>query len=167
MRLILWTRRILLTAATLWWMGLIFGFSADTAEESAGLSARVCRFLAERFVKGFESMSPADQDRITESLQLFVRKGAHVSEYAILGILLALTLGAYGVRRVFSLALAAGVLYAGLDEFHQRFVPGRSGEVKDVLIDTCGVFLGLAAVRLAGRLTESANEKRNRNSETG
>ena len=62
-----WIRRILLTLATFFWMGLIFGFSSDTAEESAGLSAKVCRFLAERFVKGFESLGPAEQERITEA----------------------------------------------------------------------------------------------------
>ena len=121
-RLTLWVRRFLLTLATLGWMGLIFGFSSDTAEESAGLSAVICRFLAERFVKGFESLGPAEQERITESLQLFVRKGAHVTEYMILGVLLFLTLGAYGLRSVFSLALLTGVLYAALDEYHQRFV---------------------------------------------
>ena len=159
-RLTLWIRRILLTLATFLWMGVIFGFSSDTAEESAGLSALVCRFLAERFVKGFGSLSPQEQERITGSLQLFVRKGAHVTEYMILGILLFLTLTAYGLRRVFSLALGTGFLYAALDEYHQRFVPGRSGEIKDVLIDACGLLLGLALTRGAGRLIQMIKEKR-------
>ena len=160
MRLTTWIRRILLTLATFLWMGVIFGFSSDTAEESAGLSAKVCRFLAERFVKGFESLGPAEQDRITGSLQLFVRKGAHVSEYLILGILLVLTLAAYGLRRAYILAMAAGTLYAGLDEYHQRFVAGRSGEIKDVLIDACGVLLGLLLVRGAARLMQMIKEKK-------
>ena len=159
-RLITWIRRIFLTLATFFWMGLIFGFSSDTAEESAGLSAVICRFLAERFVKGFESLSSLEQERITESLQLYVRKGAHVTEYMILGVLLFLTLGAYGLRRVFSLALLTGVLYAALDEYHQRFVPGRSGEIKDVLIDACGLLLGLVLTQGAGRLMQMIKGKR-------
>lgn len=162
----LWIRRILLTAASLLWMRLIFGFSADTAEESSGLSARVCRFLAERFWKGFGSLSPEDQEKAAESLQLFVRKGAHVTEYLILGILLVLTLAAYGLRRAYILAMAAGTLYAGLDEYHQRFVPGRSGEIKDVLIDACGVLLGLLLVRGAARLMQMIKEKRKRENRT-
>ena len=160
MRLTTWIRRILLTLASFLWMGVIFGFSSDTAEESAGLSAKVCRFLAERFVKGFESLGPAEQDRITGSLQLFVRKGAHVTEYMILGVLLSVTLAAYGLRRVFSLALGTGVLYAALDEYHQRFVPGRSGEIRDVLVDAFGLLLGLALARGAGRFIQMIKEKR-------
>ena len=160
MRLIVWLKRILLTTVTFFWMGLIFGFSLDTAEESAGLSALVCRFLAERFVKGFGSLSPQEQERITGSLQLFVRKGAHVTEYMILGVLLVLTLCVYGVRRVYASALAAGTIYAALDEYHQRFVPGRSGEVKDVLIDACGLLVGLVLTLGAGRLMQRIKEKR-------
>ena len=163
----LWIRRILLTAASLLWMRLIFGFSADTAEESSGLSARVCRFLAERFWKGFGSLSPEDQEKAAESLQLFVRKGAHVTEYMILGVLLFLTLGAYGLRRVFSLALLTGVLYAALDEYHQRFVPGRSGEIKDVLIDACGLLLGLVLTQGAGRLMQMIKGKRKTKKQDG
>ena len=161
MRLRVQVKRILLTLATLGWMGLIFGFSSDTAEESAGLSAMVCRFLAGYFMKGFENFSPAEQDRIVAGMQYFVRKGAHVTEYMILGILLVLTLLAYGVRRAHIPALCAGAIYAALDEYHQRFVSGRSGEVKDVLIDTCGVLLGLLAAFGAGCLIQIIKEKGN------
>ena len=34
------------------------------------------------------------------------------------------------------------ILYASTDELHQLFVPGRSGQVKDVLIDGCGAVIG-------------------------
>ncbi len=66
-----------------------------------------------------------------------LRKGAHLTEYAILGSLLLRALGRGG------LALAAGVAYAASDEFHQRFVRGRHGSPVDVLIDTVGVSLGI------------------------
>ena len=39
--------------------------------------------------------------------------------------------------------LAYCVFYAAIDEIHQLFVPGRSGEIKDVLIDSCGSFIGI------------------------
>ena len=58
------------------------------------------------------------------------------------------------------LALAAGAIYAALDEYHQRFVPGRSGEIKDVLIDACGLLLGIVLTLGAGRLIQRIKEKR-------
>src|SRR5437870_5040549 len=50
-----------------------------------------------------------------------LRKGAHLTEYAILGALL------YRALRHEAPALAAGIAYAGTDELHQHFVRGRHG----------------------------------------
>jgi VanZ family protein len=66
-----------------------------------------------------------------------LRKGAHVSEYAILGALLYRALG------VEALALAVGIAYAATDEFHQHFVRGRHASPIDVGIDAVGVALGM------------------------
>ena len=48
-----------------------------------------------------------------------------------------------GKAKSLSLAWGIGALYACTDEFHQRFVPGRSGELRDVGIDCCGVLTGV------------------------
>jgi VanZ family protein len=66
-----------------------------------------------------------------------LRKAAHVTEYAILGVLLLRALGGELP------ALAAGVAYAITDEIHQLFVRGRHGSPVDVAIDAAGVLLGL------------------------
>jgi len=66
-----------------------------------------------------------------------LRKGAHLTEYAVLGMLL---------FRAFGSALPAfgvGVAYAITDEIHQHFVPGRHSSPFDVAFDACGVALGL------------------------
>ena len=50
-------------------------------------------------------------------------------------------------------ALAAwliGTAYAVTDEFHQSFVPGRSCELRDVMIDSCGVLTGVLLATLVG-----------------
>jgi VanZ family protein len=67
----------------------------------------------------------------------FLRKGAHVTEYAILGALLYRALG----REV--VGLAAGIAYAATDEFHQHFVRGRHASPVDVGIDAVGLALGM------------------------
>jgi VanZ family protein len=67
----------------------------------------------------------------------FLRKGAHVTEYAVLGALLYRALGRE------ALAFAAGIAYAATDEFHQHFVRGRHASPVDVAIDAVGVSLGM------------------------
>jgi VanZ family protein len=66
-----------------------------------------------------------------------LRKGAHMTEYAILGALLLRAL-----RRELP-AVAAGIAYAATDELHQHFVRGRHGAPLDVVIDGIGVTLGV------------------------
>jgi VanZ family protein len=67
-----------------------------------------------------------------------LRKLAHMTEYAILAVLLARATGAY------TLAFVLTVAYAGTDEFHQTFVRGRHGSSIDVGIDAVGALAGLA-----------------------
>ncbi len=70
-----------------------------------------------------------------------LRKGAHMSEYAILAVLLVRATGSA------AWAFALAVAFAGSDEIHQTFVRGRHGAPLDVAIDAVGVLLGLAALR--------------------
>lgn len=68
-----------------------------------------------------------------------LRKAAHVTEFAVLGALLARAL-----RRGVPAALL-GMAYAASDELHQHFVPDRSADVLDVAIDAVGVIAGVVA----------------------
>ncbi len=81
---------------------------------------------------------------------IFARKCAHITEYAILTLLVWRALRK-PVRQdsrpwhwpdATRTALVV-VLYAASDEFHQRFVPSREGAVRDVLIDSSGALLAL------------------------
>ena len=79
--------------------------------------------------------------RASATWDLVLRKLAHVTEYAILGALLAA-----GARCRRS-ALALGIAYAASDEVHQHFVAGRHGAPLDVAIDAVGVAVGLFTLR--------------------
>ena len=70
-----------------------------------------------------------------------LRKCAHMTEYAILAILLVRATASY--LWAFPLAVA----YAASDEFHQTFVRGRHGSPIDVGIDAAGALIGLAVWR--------------------
>ncbi len=100
-----------------------------------------------------------------QRMHFFIRKSAHLIEYFILSLLI--LRGIRGGRKEIRLAwMAIAVLavaaYASLDEFHQRFVPGRTAAVSDVLLDTTGgavaqLAAGLAALIAASRARRSAN----------
>lgn len=73
---------------------------------------------------------------------LFIVKGWHVTEFAILMVLATMAIDAFsGHRTTKNLIIAAVlcVLYAASDEWHQTFVPQRGGIVSDVLIDSGGI----------------------------
>jgi VanZ family protein len=74
-----------------------------------------------------------------------LRKCAHATEYAVLGLLLVRAVGREAP------ALALGFAYAVSDEVHQAFVRGRHASPLDVAVDTLGLLIGLLAWRRAGR----------------
>ena len=74
---------------------------------------------------------------------LILRKCAHMAEYGLLWLLWWRALG-YGSMVP---AAAIAVAYAATDELHQHFVEGRHGAPVDVLIDSVGIALAIAAAR--------------------
>ena len=76
-----------------------------------------------------------------------LRKGAHLTEYAILGILLMRALGSELP------AFAVGFAYAVTDEIHQHFVRGRHASPFDVAFDATGLALGLLVYQATKRWT--------------
>src|SRR5262249_32969197 len=100
-----------------------------------------------------------DSEEADETLQdanFYIRKTAHVTEYAALAVLVY-----FAIRRsrqeywrwtwaLVALAFAAG--FAMLDEWHQSFEPGRTSSAGDVLLDAAGAFLGIGLIWLRSRL---------------
>lgn len=129
------------------WMIVIFAFSAQTSEESSvvseGLSYRMVSTTG-RLLK--LNIDEEKIHEIADAIEHVVRKAAHMTEYAILAILLYVWINRWLISRVRRVCLAAvlAILYACSDEIHQLFVAGRSGRVSDVLIDSAGAVLGLA-----------------------
>lgn len=118
------------------WMLLIFVMSGDlmSAEHTSRFIVPFLRWLA-----------PDISLAAVASIQLLVRKCAHLAEYAILAVLLWRAFdrgrGDFGRAAVGAFVIAA--IYASLDEFHQSFVSSRTGAIQDVMIDCGGAILGL------------------------
>ena len=83
-------------------------------------------------------------------VHLFLRKAAHVTEYAILtGLLFRASRGLIDdFWRRAAVAFVPAMIFAAADEFHQTFVPSRTGSAYDVLVDYSGAFLGILICRI-------------------
>lgn len=90
------------------------------------------------------SLSSIPNARINEnnSWDLIIRKTAHITEYAILFILVANSLKKEGLKHSILVSFVFTVLYAASDEYHQSFVAGRGPSPMDVVVDTIGASLG-------------------------
>ena len=97
-----------------------------------------------------------------ETVSFIVRKAAHFTEYMVLGACLLLNVrdcfAHLHPRQMWGLAWLLGTAYAVTDELHQRFVPERSCEPRDMCIDAAGVALG-ALIMLAIVMWQRAGRK--------
>ena len=136
---------ILFGALVLAVMVFIFVLSAEDGNESSELSNSFLTTLIGRIIN---RLTPESWGL---SPKLVIRKCAHMFEYFCLAISAFLFLHELMIGRVrrcltsAGLALCWSFLYACSDEWHQSFVPGRSGQFTDVLIDSCGALIGLLA----------------------
>lgn len=122
------------------WYFVIWRFSAQPAVVSGALSDRLLYRLLEALSGIFREQSEEGKRAIVLFLSFFERKAAHMFLYFVLTGLLLLAL--HGLSRGFCLkaGLALGLcgILAAVDEIHQLFVPGRSGELRDVAVDLAG-----------------------------
>ena len=83
------------------------------------------------------------------SIEFYVRKAAHMTEYCLLAIAISFPLYVYGVRGIWLILLAGAICvgFAGFDEYHQSFVADRGPSVRDVGIDSIGVTAGILLVQ--------------------
>lgn len=142
--------RIIMAALLVLWCVLIFALSAEPANKSSNTSGELTRAVFSVFYPNFNEMGVEAQNAIISEASFIIRKTAHLSLYLILGVLSFLNIAAYNIpfalKPVLSLVFSSA--YSISDEIHQRFVPGRSCELRDVLIDISGAIIGIALVSI-------------------
>lgn len=117
------------------WMGLIFSFSSSNGDESSDLSDGIIVNITEKLNK---NISKDNLNTIVERFSFIIRKIAHFSIYFVLGCLIMNMFYTFGIKDYYSLIYASLICisYAFMDETHQIFVSGRSGEFRDVMLDS-------------------------------
>lgn len=123
------------------WMAVMFFGSTDlmSAEHTSRFLTPFLRWL-----------NPEISPVAVAQVHLLVRKAAHVTEYAILTGLLFRALrglvGGFWWRA--AVALVSAMIFAAADEFHQTFIPSRTGSIYDILVDYCGALTGILICRM-------------------
>ena len=128
-------------------MAVIFYMSAKTGVESKEQSAGLARMILRLLGLGDETIGV---------LIRILRKGAHFSLFAALGMSVYFAHYGYRIKKVktFLICVCFCLCYAVSDEFHQSLVPQRGPLVTDVIIDFSGSLFGSGAAMLIYILTE-------------
>lgn len=130
-------------------MILIFMLSNQKADESSKLSDGVIEKTIGNIYKTTHKNTTDNELKIIKAKYThIVRKTAHFTIYLILGLLVSTLLKQYNLttKQIIIYSILTCMMYSISDEIHQIFVNGRSGEIKDVLIDTCGSTVGILLI---------------------
>lgn len=154
--------RVLSILLLVCWMGLIFLLSSQTADESSQVSGSLIAVIAEKIYPDFDDLTESQQQEIVSSFQFIARKSAHAAVFAVLGFFAFLSFISY-VNLRFSTrifwAILISAIYAASDEFHQHFVVGRSCELRDFLIDFCGILVSVLICALFVKIIRPLRRK--------
>lgn len=134
-------------------LGGMYYFSSQNAQMSGNQSQEVVRIIdkiRDKVTLQDEKLIKI-QTNIYDKLKRFgsksyiVRKMAHFSIYALIGTSLLLFIYEFSKKLVLSslIAFFLSIIYACYDEYRQLSVPGRSGSIKDVFIDSSGALTGI------------------------
>lgn len=148
------------------WMGVILYFSSDTGAESSLKSGLVMKYIGPIIQK--ISITIRGSELSVSNLHFIVRKLAHMFNYFMLASLSYLSCYSIKPRKFLSslFAIVYSTTFALVDEFFQTFVSGRSGSVRDVMIDSIGIYISVFILSILLALLERVNRKKLKIEET-
>lgn len=145
---------------------IIYSFSNQDGEESGSISSN----LVKQIVTIFKIDENSNREFLKQ-MEVFIRKMAHFSIYAILGIWLMCLMEtffydkewAFNTKIKWRMTIAGflGFIYACSDEIHQSFIPERSMQLSDIFLDTLGILSGIVFIAIILYIRKHKYEKRN------
>jgi len=135
-------------------MVIIFWFSSQSGDDSQSSSD----FFTNKIVKFFNISDQQTENSLKEIVSFIVRKSAHFMIYFVGGFFIYGFVNSFKLlpKNVLYYSVLLGFLYAVSDEIHQYFVPGRAAQIRDVFLDTFGVFL-MVVIRWLMEIKKSDN----------
>ncbi len=137
-------KKIILVVLIIIWMTTVFMFSREGGKKSKTTSGSIVGFIVDKMYDT-SNMSQEEREDKIEDLQRPIRKLAHFTIYTLGGAITVIFVSKFNItnRKEIIYSLIFCLIYAILDEIHQYYVPGRSCDIKDVLIDTLGASIGI------------------------
>lgn len=157
-------KKIIIYILLISWMGLIFFFSHQSAIDSDKVSSGVIDKIIHTIeIISNHKLTDNELELISNYLVFPIRKLAHFTLYFILGILFYNLIKSYikNNKKRIIVSLLFCLLYACSDEIHQIFIPGRSGEIRDVFIDSIGSFMGIILIYIFLKRKDEKDEEKN------
>lgn len=141
-------------------MVAIFVFSSQEFKETMNTSGVIVKPI-ENTVKTTRDISFSDKNaeekywkQVESKLTKIIRKFAHMFIFGILAFFVYMFLKSIGVKDVDAIMFTLTIcfLYGCTDEFHQRFVHGRTSQFFDVCVDTCGSYFAILIIYTVGKV---------------
>lgn len=155
--------RIVLGVLIALWLGFIWCNSAENGSETVETSNGVTQIVAEIVVPGYGGLPQEEKTAVIEKISPPVRSLAHAFEFFVLALLVGALVYTFAFKSVFlkqiSITLTACVLCACADEIHQYFVPGRTADILDILVDVAGALVGCGFLIAAALLRNNKANK--------
>lgn len=148
-------RKVLSIVLVIIWMLTMFYFSHQQGTGSSSTSKDVSMVIV-NILDIKNEMTEEQKEEKVETIEPIIRKLAHYTLYMLGGILIINSVNTYIKEDVKIVIYSAfiGVIYATSDELHQLFVNGRSGKIIDVVIDSIGIFTGIAMFLVVKKILE-------------
>ena len=137
------SNKYIVKALIIFWICVIFSFSLQPSIQSESLTDGVGELILEYASSDLQEDSNAWSYIEWRSFHKFIRKCGHFIEFFILGILMVLNMDQMQVMHKKRVGLLLCTVVASIDESIQLFVPGRSGQISDVVLDCFGSFIGI------------------------
>jgi len=146
---------------TIIWMWFIFYMSNQSGNTLQELSKSIENLL---------NNTPIIGNILSEVLnspnsQFIIRKSAHIILFSFLSILCFMVI--YEIKKNVKISTLVSFsitfIYECIDEIHQLFIPGRTGQIKDILIDGIGAIMGLIFINLIFKLNNKIKKSYSEN----
>ena len=137
------------------WILIIFLFSGEKAKRSNYTSDKVIiEFIKVKDKLMRSNTNQQELRRIIKENRIYVRKTAHMCEYFILAILVFNFIKYLVIKKIYFISFIVCLILSVFDEIHQLFVPGRTGRLFDVGVDSIGIILGILLCYLINYINE-------------
>ena len=136
------------------WLGIIFYNGTRQGEISQRSSKEVVKVVS-RFIN-IPSTTVDTPSAKFKSLNYYVRKNGHFFEYLILSVLLCAVVRQFKLYKSSEILLLLFLLllFPVIDEFIQKYIPGRTSNTFDIIIDFCGGILGMVVSKIGYKINE-------------